>query len=281
MTMKNAKSLSKLTAALDYDSARLRKIISTLITSVDGKFSHITLKGIALDGREHLAIHALRELGVFLSGKSSVFYSIDRSRIDTLALQLETLIDQHTLEANSAQQNITSQPFFDLAWTLPDQLEDIFELPHKSLAGLLKLTIANAKNTLFLVSPFLEKTGLQIIEGPIIGAFNRGVKISLISHDLDNTSSANYVGYSYLKSIIPNLVAYTSSLSQNNSPYFLIHAKIIVSDDKFAVLSSANLTQYGLGTHLELGVGLTGEPASQLRSLVNQIINSSLVIPMV
>jgi phosphatidylserine/phosphatidylglycerophosphate/cardiolipin synthase-like enzyme len=158
-------------------------------------------------------------------------------------------------------------------------LESNFELPHKSLAGLLKLTISNAKKTLFLISPFLEKTGLQVIEGPIIGACNRGVKIILVSHGLDDTQSANYIGYAYLKSVAPNLVAYTSSLSQSNSSYFLIHAKIIVSDDRFAVLSSANLTQYGLSTHLELGVGLTGEPASQLHTLAKQIINSSLVIP--
>ena len=279
--MGNAKPLSKLTAALGYDPARLRKIISTLITSLDAEFSHINLTGIILDGREHLAIQALLELGVLLPDQNSGFYSIDRSRVDTLALQLETIIGQHSLHENSTQKNNTSQPFLDLAWTLPDQLESIFELPHKSLVGLLKLTISNAKSTLFLISPFLEKTGLQMIEGPIIGAFSRGVKIKLISHDLDRKNSANYVGYSYLRSIVPNLVAYTSSHSQNSSPYFLIHAKIIVSDNKYGVISSANLTQYGLGTHLELGVGLTGEPASQLHSLANQIINSSLVIPII
>lgn len=277
--MVRAKSLSKLVAALDYDSFRLANAIALLESCGDQEFSYLALTGIALDGREHLAFQALLELELFLPKNDLNSYTVDQSKIDILKTQIETIVELKNLQEEPLPQNTSSRAFLDLAWTLPDRFESNFDLPHKSLAGLLKLTISHAKKTLFLISPFLEKTGLQTLEGPIIGAFNRGVKIILVSHGLNDTHSANHIGYSFLKSIVPNLVAYTSAISDNDSHYFLIHAKIIVSDDKFAVLSSANLTQYGLGTHLELGVGLTGEPASQLYNLAKQIISSSLVLP--
>lgn len=275
--MANVRALTKLAAAIDYDQLRAAKLIALLNHDMNKVFLPLALTGIALDGREYLAYQALGDLGLIITNTDNNSYTVNSNKIDSLIIQLEIIIELNQLHEETPIQ--FPQPFLDLAWTLPDKFENRFDLPHRSLAGLLKFTISQSKRTLFLISPFLEKSGLQILEGPILGACNRGVKIVLISHGLDDKSSPNYTGYNYFKSIVPNLTTYSSPFSQNTNPYFLIHAKIIVADDDLAVVSSANLTQYGLGSHLELGVGLTGEPASQLYKLTQQIIESQLVQP--
>ena len=72
--------------------------------------------------------------------------------------------------------------------------------------------------------------------------------------------------------------AYTVPAATLATRYFLLHAKVVVADRRVGVVSSANLTHYGLKSHLELGVSIRGPDAQTLAQLLNTLISSNYVI---
>ena len=58
-----------------------------------------------------------------------------------------------------------------------------------------------------------------------------------------------------------------------------LHAKVVVFDDRYLFISSANLTLHGLHRNLELGVLLEGPIAADMSGLLKEWIARRLVVP--
>ncbi|WP_157692227.1 phospholipase D-like domain-containing protein [Burkholderia pseudomallei] len=57
----------------------------------------------------------------------------------------------------------------------------------------------------------------------------------------------------------------------------LLHLKIIVADDRKAIVGSANVTGKGFGSNLEAGVVLGQEAAIQIERVVQSTVTGALV----
>lgn len=58
------------------------------------------------------------------------------------------------------------------------------------------------------------------------------------------------------------------------NPAFTLHAKVMVFDRESAYVGSANVTDYGFGRYLELGVLLGGPPVKQVAELCDFLLGS-------
>jgi putative cardiolipin synthase len=64
-----------------------------------------------------------------------------------------------------------------------------------------------------------------------------------------------------------------------SNPAFTLHAKVMSFDSRSVYVGSANVTDYGFGRYLELGVLLHGPPVRQFSSLCEFLLDSSAVTP--
>ena len=150
-------------------------------------------------------------------------------------------------------------------------------LPAKqSLAALTKYAFSLAQDKLLLVSPFLDEDSAKWLSTALKGATKRHVRVYLISHGLNEGNEQIKRTLAIYRDSTPDIRIFTTAKRKKPS-YFLLHAKLTIADVKYAVLSTANLTQYGLRSHLEVGVGLTGEPVRHLEQLISQLLLTNLV----
>jgi hypothetical protein len=61
---------------------------------------------------------------------------------------------------------------------------------------------------------------------------------------------------------LPRLLTWKLPLSDR---YLKLHAKVIVSDSRDALITSANLTGYAMDRNIEMGIRVVGEPARRVR----------------
>lgn len=278
--MSKGKLLATLLATLDYDIENLQACVNALRKKIGTTLSPEALRNIVVEGREYLAYETLVELGVIQPSK------VAQVTTGTIACaDLDWLIRDGKLVLDAIGSiNLPKSSFYppvELAWTVPSSIASTINLDpsSKSLAGLLRYTISRAESRLIIVSPFLEQQGLAYLEQALKGALARGVDVLLISHSLKESSSPGYEALEYLRKSIPTARCFSTPKSNFDMPYVLVHSKVVIADDDFAVLSSANLTKYGLATHLEIGVGLSGKLAADLAMLFMKVIETDLVEP--
>lgn len=275
--MSRGRELSTLAAILQYDPAKLTALAEHVRCSIPTAVTPSSLRGLVPDGREYLAFGCLSALGLL-----PISCPVDPSCSDLDGLVRDGNLIIEAFE-NKAEVSSGTLENIELAWTLPALLASSMDVesPAQSLAGLLRYGISRARRSLLMVSPFLEQQGLVILESALRGALDRGVEVTLISHGLQEEGTPGCKAHAYLMRSLPGIKCFSSPLPNSHVPYVLVHAKVLVADSNYAVLSSANLTQYGLATHLEIGVGVVGEIAARLTALFTEVIRVGLVAPVV
>jgi phosphatidylserine/phosphatidylglycerophosphate/cardiolipin synthase-like enzyme len=159
-----------------------------------------------------------------------------------------------------------------LLWTLPQGLEG----QGLSYVEGLTQTIQRAQRELLLMSPFIAAGGVHIMERDLRDALHRGVRVTLIGHDLKDLRSAQSQAIETLRQEAERMGAAFSAYAANHQSG-LLHAKLAVADRERVVLGSANMTGHGLGINFEVGVVL-GEPhAGHVAQTYDQLLNSALV----
>lgn len=272
--MSKAKAIAILASVLGNDPKRLAKFAEELNRATDVELTVAQLSGIVPEGREYLVFGELISAGVF--GNVEQLGAEMKGRIDPNGLAW--LLDHLNIyvEANAISSTVSSIPMPELAWTLPSGFE-ITGGPHpRSLAALMSSVISKAYHRLYILSPFLDQLGAEVLAGPVGGAARRGATIYLISHGLDDVTSPRAAALRTFRSVAPGLQAYSAPWPRRGRSNIL-HAKIIVADANQAVMASANITGYGLSTHLEVGLGLTDKIAGDLEVLLSRLIASELV----
>jgi phosphatidylserine/phosphatidylglycerophosphate/cardiolipin synthase-like enzyme len=120
-----------------------------------------------------------------------------------------------------------------------------------------------------------ERTGLaaRTIEG-VTRAAARGVVVTAILHrEPSNFAALTENWPRYAKR--PALFTWPEKPSDEMAK---LHAKVVVADRKDALVTSANLTYHGFEANIELGIRVTGAPASDVEDHFHALIRTRQLV---
>jgi len=127
-----------------------------------------------------------------------------------------------------------------------------------------------ATSELILVAPYLSSAGLESLRAPIARSAQRGAWIRLVTGDLDRRNGPNQKALRTLVTGIDGqmIKRRLRVLTATEKLPALIHAKLILADQKQGYLGSANLSQSALDRNFELGVALSPAQVKSLHALL-------------
>ena len=156
---------------------------------------------------------------------------------------------------------------WDLVATLPPGAALPVGLRHTTGETLVQLVV-NARRTLRLAAPFIDRAGLSFMGEALAAATSRGVLLEILlptrsTHaddaldDLTATIAVDGVPGNYFVSRL-----------RDDAPW--AHLKVLIADSTAAYIGSANVTGAGIGGHnLELGVLVRGEPVAVVERILH------------
>lgn len=163
----------------------------------------------------------------------------------------------------------------ELVWSVPPVIASSLAL--RSYAEAAISVIDGSLHTIVLVSPFLEPRGVGRLLSAIVSAIQRGVCVTIVTHEAQNVSSLAAQSLEDLRreSVTRNgsLAVYSASATAG----VLIHSKIILVDREKVIIGSANITSRGLAENVEAGVVLGTRAASEVAAVVEALLVTGLV----
>jgi len=223
-------------------------------------------RGLGSNEAKELLWQALLETGALNDGV-----------LDPIGLQ--RLLDKIILG-----EEITSVPHVgSLVWTLPDQ-HPASKLRGRSLLTACNEIISASQKDLLITAPFIDKRGFGELMDELQKALSRGVAVTLLSHGLVDIGSSASMSIEDLRrsaQTLPGRFRLYSAVDSVDAPradHPLLHAKLIIRDEEEALVSSANLTIYGLTSNFEVGVRIKGDEVIQLSKILQMLLSCSLTI---
>jgi phosphatidylserine/phosphatidylglycerophosphate/cardiolipin synthase-like enzyme len=142
--------------------------------------------------------------------------------------------------------------------------------------------IDQAMTTLVLCTPYLDRAGISLLLDALRAAALRNVAITIITQELHNPQSPNAQAIALLRHELAGartpLCCYSALPADMGEPTVTrIHAKVLLADAHIALIGSANITGAGLGHNMELGVVVRGAEVIGLVSLLDALLQTSLV----
>jgi putative cardiolipin synthase len=149
-----------------------------------------------------------------------------------------------------------------------------------------------ATDSIVLLAPFFEGSGLKRLQKVLGDAVSRGVNLTIVTRYLEDSESHNravltdFLEYLTEKHDVEGLIRtvdYTvwdpdipvhERTQDGSNPAFTLHAKVMLFDTEAVYVGSANITDYGFDRYLELGTLLRGPAANGCRSLVDHVLDS-------
>jgi len=133
--------------------------------------------------------------------------------------------------------------------------------------------IRNADKEIQIVAYLFSSHALHILE-LIEDAAEKGVKVDIIINDLRSQHENVIAKLNQLVNNFPHLRVYNFEGNQKE----MIHAKILVTDRKKAIVGSANFSWSGMYKNYEIGVFIEGETVWDLAKVVDEITKLSTSI---
>jgi phosphatidylserine/phosphatidylglycerophosphate/cardiolipin synthase-like enzyme len=159
----------------------------------------------------------------------------------------------------------------DVVWTGPDSGSGTGRLTAAVVVGL----ISEATTEVLLVSYAAHSE--PSVEHALADAVARGVDVTLVlERHVDNPS------YSFTGPVYPDLPARRLSWpSSHRLAGASLHAKVIVVDEKTALVGSANLTSWAIERNLECGILIRGgDQPRAIRRHVERLAEKGVLLPM-
>jgi PLD-like domain len=153
---------------------------------------------------------------------------------------------------------------------------------HDSLRQAAVMVIEQATTSLVLCSPYLDRAGIGYLLDALRAAALRGVAITVITQDLHDFQRPNAQAIALLRqelqgTPVPLRCFNAQARSVAHLGTTLVHAKLLLADERIALISSANVTGAGLGQNIEVGVIVTETVAAALVPLLEAIYQSGVV----
>ena len=191
-------------------------------------------------------------------------------------------------EANTTAREAEDTP--RVVWTLPAALragstDGRSDTPDATsyLEAAVSL-IDGARDRVVLVSPYVEARGVGLLFERLADAMARGAKLVLVTHEASDLGSVNSHALEEMRRAAARVGGDLTVFSAggagaggNRTTHPLLHAKMVIVDEKKVLLGSANLTQYGLRANLEAGTVLGREAAAEAASVTDALVESGLV----
>jgi len=152
-----------------------------------------------------------------------------------------------------------------LVATLPPEVRRKMRPPAlRQTAGVLLGLIDRSTTVIRMAAPFVDSQAMRFLFDALEAARRRGVDISFVTSigrgmefaGLDAGSDDRSMGHVRITEVQTELSALGS------------HGKVLVVDDRWAYVGSANLTAAGFGRHVEIGVEVTGPQVEDLARLL-------------
>src|SRR5262249_23856797 len=206
---------------------------------------------------------------------SGVPASLHAPQLSRLLLALATPDTAPTKEAQ--------EPVSRLVWTLPEGVA--LAIPSRRgsyLESFVRLVDA-CRETLLIVSPYLDTRGIGFLFTPLLNALGRGVRVTVVTHDALNPPSLNATAVEELRRearrVKGRVAVYSANVGvgADRREHPLLHAKLAISDEATLLLGSANITSYALSANLEAGTILGPGAAGEATTVIGALIRSGLV----
>lgn len=148
----------------------------------------------------------------------------------------------------------------------------------RTTIGVLTQLIANSRTSILIASPFYQIYN-EIKLDPIINAFKNALDRNVILNVI-GTKEGIEVFKTWKKEIFlrGNIRIFRPKPNVENDKLLGSHAKVLIVDNKYVYIGSANLTRSGLTDNLEIGILLKGTIASKVSKLWNHLIETGFLV---
>lgn len=180
------------------------------------------------------------------------------------------------------QEETTPSSQAQLIATLPDNLPLSPDVKRRipSLAATLHRLITTASQEIVILNPFFEQEGFNRLASALLAAAGRGVVVTIITRQLSDATAVNYRVMKQLweqsqaEGVSNQFCFYEYQQVEDGRMVLTSHAKVMLVDGRTAYIGSANLTEYGMGRFVEIGVTLENTKAQELQPLLEAIMNA-------
>lgn len=213
------------------------------------------------EGMEVTASNVGKYTGLSGNALDSVVFLFDsaKTKKDAIILALNAAIEMDEYVRKDIE-------MIDMSWTGPIQ----FSVAGRSNASIMEEIITNATNTITIVGYSLTDEAGRIIR-LLEAAMRNGVCITFVIHTDDKSCNVETLKKNWRYHKRPKI--YTRRPSEADV-YFKIHAKMLVSDSKDMLVTSANLTWHGMSNNFEIGLRVRGKTAEKGHALISDLIMS-------
>lgn len=164
-----------------------------------------------------------------------------------------------------------SVPLADV-WDLVASLPVGASLPpglRRTTGETLVRVVVEAKRTLRLVSPFIDRGGLDFLGDSLASATARGVRLDVLLPS--RSTHADDAIARLRRTVVERGDSSLLNVSEPPSDAPWAHLKVLTSDSRVAYLGSANVTGAGMaGRNLELGVLVRGAAVAVIESVIDR-----------
>lgn len=181
--------------------------------------------------------------------------------------------------AGRTASRVASAQTIELAWTGPHT----GVVPVRRIDQALYEVVVAAEHELIVVTYAVFKVP-RLVEA-LNGAVSRGVDVVLVLEFEGAEGEQTYDPLAALRGLAEGIRVYHWPYSARpiigpGEKRGFIHVKTAIADERIAMISSANLTAYGLDANMELGLVVRGEPIPQrIASHFTQLIRDSVLEP--
>jgi HKD family nuclease len=150
----------------------------------------------------------------------------------------------------------------------------------------LKRIAASAKREMWIVNPFFDEYGAKTMLPSLLGVAGHGATVKILGRDIhkpsgrDAPSPVEIFAEAFADNdLSPHLEIrdFFRKDSKGNQIYAL-HTKMMIADEIFAYIGSANLTKHSLRNNFEIGVVLKGGKVSSLADIAKKIWANATVV---
>ncbi len=167
-----------------------------------------------------------------------------------------------------------AQPLIEVAWTYPGNARPGL----RTTGGVAREIIDDSKVSLLVVGytvtvdPSLTGLAAQTV-GAIARAAERGVVVTAVLHREANRQALLQAW----RRGAPGPSVFTWPVADDDKA--AIHAKLLVSDRKDGLITSANLTYHGFEGNIEMGLRVTGDAAAEIHDRIHELIAVHELVP--
>ena len=193
----------------------------------------------------------------------------------SVAPSIAELVLALRVAAETAARIVATQPTIEVAWTYPGNARPGL----RTTGGVAREIVDDSRFSLLVVGysvtldPTLTGLASQTIDA-IANAGARGVIVTAVLHSEVNRQA---LVRAWRPGVRPPAIF--KWLASDGDPKAAVHAKVLISDRRDGLVTSANLTYHGFEANIEMGLRVKGPPAAEIHDRIHELITAGDLVP--